>query len=101
MNAEEANALYDSFKKRPSSSIDHIKQKCMSEVNKNLNEEVCKFRDLVQQMLQPNPNQRPVASQLLKHPLFCENNHQKLKTMGNTVANNRCKQRRLKLKKKK
>ena len=74
-SAEEANELYNDFKRNPS-SIDYIERIFISKSNNNeLNEEICKFRDLIEQMLQPNPNRRPCASQLLKHPLFCENQH--------------------------
>ena len=78
-SAEEANELYNDFKRNPS-SIDYIEQTFISKSNNNqLNEEICKFRDLVEQMLQPNPNRRPCASQLLKHPLFSENQHNQMK----------------------
>ena len=74
-NTEEANQLYNDFKQNPS-SIDYIMRTFVSKSNNNeLNEEIYKFRDLIEQMLQLNPNRRFCASQLLKHPLFCENQH--------------------------
>ena len=78
-SAEEANQLYNDFKRNPS-SIDYIERIFISKSNNNeLNEEICKFRDLIEQMLQPNPNRRPCASQLLKHTLFSENQHNQMK----------------------
>ena len=66
-NTEEADQLYNGFNQNPS-SIDYIMRTFMSKSNNNeLNEEICKFHDLIEQMLQPNPNRRLCASQLLKH----------------------------------
>ena len=52
-SAEEANELYNDFKRNPS-LIDYIEQTFISKTNNNeLNEEICNFRDLIEQMLQP------------------------------------------------
>ena len=72
MDVEKANELYNRFQRNPS-SIEYIKDICISECKKDQNQEILKLREIIQQMLRPNPNQRSYTSQLLKHSLFGQN----------------------------